>query len=461
MPISLPDTAGWFSELNDRVEKVQPIRERGRVSQVIGLLIESIGPSVSVGDRCIIQSDRNKEITAEVVGFRGNNVLLMPLGDMEGISTGAIVTATHEPFTVGVGAGILGRVLNGLGDPIDGKGPLDIATRRPIYNRPPHPLKRNAIREVLVTGIRAVDSMVTCGKGQRLGIFAGSGVGKSVIMGMTARHTSADVNIIALIGERGREVREFIERDLGEEGLSRSVVIAVTSDQPALVRIKGGFAATTLAEYFRDQGQDVMLMMDSVTRLAMAQREIGLAVGEPPTSRGYTPSLFAMLPRLLERAGNSDKGSITGLYTVLVEGDDLNEPVADTMRSILDGHILLSRKLAEKGHYPAIDTLASISRVMSDVVSSEHLAAAREVNRVIAAYRQAEDLINVGAYEEGSNPEIDRSVALIEIINKYLQQDLASGSDFAEAIDILVKIAGAEFESPSNKDKKNDESPSE
>ena len=362
---------------------------------------------------------------------------------MEGVAPGSMVTASDEPFTIAVGEGVLGRVLNGLGEPMDSLGTLNYKTRLPIYANPPSPLNRKAIRTPLPTGIRAIDALITCGRGQRFGVFAGSGVGKSILMGMVARHTAADVNVIALIGERGREVREFIERDLGEEGLKRSVVIAVTSDQPALLRIKGGFAATTIAEYFRDQGLDVMLMMDSVTRLAMAQREVGLAVGEPPTARGYTPSLFAMLPRLLERAGSFNRGTITGLYTVLVEGDDMNEPVADTVRSILDGHIVLSRKLAERGHYPAVDTLLSLSRVMNDVVSPEHLAAAREINRLQAVYKEAEDLINIGAYEKGSNQEIDRALALIELIRKFLQQESSSGASYEETVNMLIKIAEA------------------
>lgn len=443
MPLKLPDTATWFSALQHKVDRLQTIRQRGRVDQVIGMVIESIGPPVSVGDRCSISSHRNGDIQAEVVGFRGNRVLLMPLGDMQGIAPGSIVTATDEPFTVGVGKELLGRVLNGIGDPIDDLGPLlNLETRRPIYNIPPHPLRRTLIHEPLPTGVKAIDALLTCGKGQRFGVFAGSGIGKSVLMGMIARHTAADVNVIGLIGERGREVREFIERDLGKEGLKRSVVIAVTSDQPALIRIKGAFAAMTIAEYFRDQDLSVMFMMDSITRLAMAQREVGLAVGEPPTTRGYTPSLFAMLPRLVERAGNSAHGSITGLFTVLVEGDDLNEPVADAVRSILDGHIVLSRKLSERSHYPAIDVLGSISRVMNQVVSQEHMSSARELNRILATYRESEDLINIGAYEEGSNVEIDRAIDMIDSIRSFLQQDIETGSSFEESRAKLIDIIG-------------------
>ncbi len=440
MPLTMPEITSWFNGARRKIEKLQTIRQRGRVDQVIGLVIESIGPPVSVGDRCLISSRRNGDVLAEVVGFRGNRALLMPLGDMEGVSPGATVTATDEPFTVGVGSGLLGRIVNGFGQPIDGKGPVDFEIRVPIHQAPPQPLSRKPIREPLSTGIRSIDALVTCGKGQRFGVFSGSGVGKSVLMGMIARHTSADINVIALIGERGREVREFIENDLGEEGLKRSVVIAVTSDQPALIRIKGGFAATTIAEYFRNQGLDVMLMMDSITRLALAQREIGLAVGEPPTTRGYTPSLFAMLPKLLERAGTSSRGSITALYTVLVEGDDMNEPVSDTVRSILDGHIVLSRKLASMGHYPAIDVLSSVSRVMNDVVSKEHMTCAREMKKLMSAYNEAEDLINIGAYEEGSNPDIDQAIDMMEGIREFLRQDYDSGSNFEETEKRLIQM---------------------
>lgn len=438
-----PDVAKWFEAAQAVVERTPTIRQRGRVQQVIGMVIESLGPAVSVGDRCTITSNRNGDIPAEVVGFRGNRALLMPLGGLEGVAPGSVVTASDEPFTVPVGEGLLGRVLDGLGRPLDGKGPIEAISRRSIHNSPPDPLTRRRISQPLPTGVRALDGLLTCGRGQRFGIFAGSGVGKSVLMGMVARFTAADANVIALIGERGREVRDFLERDLGEEGLKRSVVVAVTSDQPALVRIKGGLAATTIAEYFRDQGLDVMLMMDSVTRLAMALREVGLAVGEPPTTRGYTPSVFAHLPRLLERAGTSARGSITALYTVLVEGDDLNEPVADTVRAILDGHIVLSRKLASQGHYPAIDVLASVSRVMVDVAAPEHLSAAQEIKRLMAAYADAEDLINIGAYERGSNREIDRALDKIDAIRTFLKQGMAERSDFAETCHRLRELAAS------------------
>ncbi len=440
MTLKTPDPAVWFNRMSNTVAAAQTVRRCGKVQQVIGLVIESIGPEVSVGDRCTIASRRNCGISAEVVGFKGNKVLLMPLGDMDGIAPGSMVTADGEPYTVAVGEELLGRVLDGLGQPIDEKGALPPLARLPILNKPPHPLSRRRIVEPLTTGIRCIDSLITCGKGQRFGIFSGSGVGKSVLMGMIARYTSADVNVIALIGERGREVRDFIEKDLGVDGLRRSVVIAVTSDQPALMRIKGSFAATTIAEYFRDKGLNVMLMMDSVTRLAMAQREVGLAIGEPPTSRGYTPSLFAMLPKLLERAGAAQKGSITGLYTVLVEGDDMNEPVADTVRSILDGHIVLSRKIAATGHYPAIDALASVSRVMGDVTTTSHRQAATILRRLLAAYREAEDLINIGAYEEGSNRDVDEAIRLRDSIDEFLAQEIEDSDPFDVTISKLEAL---------------------
>ena len=349
------------------------IKKFGRVTQVVGLTIESIGPDVNVGSKCFIKSNNEKPpVMAEVVGFVDNKILLMPLGKMEGIGPGSIVEASDLPITVKVSDDILGRILNGLGDPMDGGPDIINGRNMPISNNAPDPLKRNRIAEPLPLGVKAIDGLLTIGKGQRVGIFAGSGVGKSTLMGMIARNTKADVNVIALIGERGREVREFIEKDLGEEGLQRSVLVIATSDQPALVRIKAAQAATSVAEYFRDKGLDVLLLMDSLTRYAMAQREVGLATGEPPVSRGYTPSVFSVMPQLLERAGNSDKGSITGLYTVLVDGDDLTEPVTDTARGILDGHIVLDRKIANKNHYPAIDVLASVSRVMGDIVTPEH-----------------------------------------------------------------------------------------
>ena len=425
------------------VENADPIRIRGKVNQVVGLVIETNGPPVSIGEFCRIDgADGRSPVYAEVVGFRENRVLLMPLGDMEGVSPGSRVTATDEPFAVRVGDELLGRVLNGLGVPIDGKGELWSSQKRPVSSAPPDPLARQRIGEPLGTGIRAIDTLITCGKGQRVGIFAGSGVGKSVLLGSLARHADADVNVIALVGERGREVREFLERDLGPEGLARSVVVVATSDKPALVRIKGAQVATAIAEYFRDQGKNVMLMMDSVTRVAMAQREVGLAIGEPPTTRGYTPSTFALLPRLLERAGMGVEGSITGLYTVLVEGDDMDEPVADAVRAILDGHIVLSRRLQAQGHYPAIDVLESVSRVMVDVVSPDHLDRANGVKETLVTYREAEDLINVGAYQRGNNARIDFAIDHIDHINTFLRQGVEEHTAFEESVAQMMGLLG-------------------
>ena len=375
-----------------------------------------------------------------MVGFRDNRILLMPYGPISGITPGAIVTSTSDQLRIPVGPELIGRVLGGLGQPIDDKGPLACRTTRSIIGKIVPAMQRRRISEPLYTGIKVIDLTATIGKGQRMGIFAGSGVGKSVTLGMMARASNADVNVIALVGERGREVREFIERDLGEEGMKRSVVVAVTSDQPALIRIKGAMVASAIAEYFRDQGKDVMLLMDSVTRLAMAQREIGLAVGEPPATKGYTPSVFAMLPGLLERAGNSERGSITGLYTVLVEGDDFNEPISDAVRSILDGHVALSRKLAALNQYPAVDILDSISRLMKDVVSSDDVQLAAKVRKTVATYREAEDLINIGAYVKGSNPNIDYAIAKIEKVNSFFRQGIYELVDHADAVSQLQAI---------------------
>jgi flagellum-specific ATP synthase len=364
----------------------------------------------------------------------------MVLGDASNVSPGSEIVATGRPLSVQVGPELLGRVIDGLGQPLDGKGLISSHEVRSIYNAPPNPLSRCRIIEPIVTGIRSIDTLLTIGKGQRVGIFAGSGVGKSVTLGMIARNTNADVNVIALVGERGREVGEFIDRELGQEGLRRSVVVVATSDQAALIRIKAGFIATTIAEYFRAQGLDVMLLMDSVTRLALAQREVGLAIGEPPTTKGYTPSVFAMLPRLLERAGNDSSGSITGLYTVLVEGDDMNEPVADAVRSILDGHIVLSRRLASAGHYPAVDVLESISRVMPSITSEPHRAAAHRLLEIMANYREAEDLINIGAYVKGSNPKIDEAISTIGVIRAFLKQKADEKEEFLQSIDQLMAM---------------------
>lgn len=416
-----------------------PIIQNGRVTKVIGLRIESLGPQVSVGDLCcIFPKDSQEFIRAEVVGFSDNKVLLMPLGELGGIGSGARVAATGGPLKIAVSNQLRGRILNGLGFPIDGKPPLKDAKYYEIYNQPPDPLKRTRIKDSLSVGIRAIDGLCTLGKGQRIGIFSASGVGKSTLLGMIARNTKADINVIGLIGERGREVREFIERDLGEEGLKRSVLVVATSEQPALCRIKAAFVATTLAEYFRDQGLDVMLMMDSVTRFAMSQREVGQAVGEPPATRGYTPSVFALMPRLMERAGTSEKGSITGLYTILVEGDDLDEPVADTVRGILDGHLVLSRRLASLNHYPAIDILQSLSRLMIEVVNESHLKAANRLKALLATYSEAEDLINIGEYVKGSNAEIDQAVAMKDRFNKFLIQGIFEKCDYDETLEQLV-----------------------
>ncbi|HHY47672.1 MAG TPA: flagellar protein export ATPase FliI [Firmicutes bacterium] len=420
------------------VRDVDPLRVVGRTIQVIGLVVESQGPLARIGELCHIRSrGRNYSIEAEVVGFREGKVLLMALGDLSGIEPGSEVEATGKGFSAKVGPGLMGRVLDGLGTPIDGLGPLDWEAEYPIENAPPNPLERKRISEPLALGVRAIDGILTCGRGQRVGIFSGSGVGKSTLLGMIARNTEADVNVIALIGERGREVREFIEKDLGANGLRRSVVVVATSDKPALVRIKGALLATAIAEYFRDQGLDVMLMMDSLTRFALAQREVGLAIGEPPTTRGYTPSVFSLLPRLLERSGTSARGTITGLYTVLVEADDMNEPVADAARSILDGHIVLSRELAGMNHYPPIDILASVSRVMVDIVSPEHLRAASRLRDVLATYKDAADLINIGAYVQGSNPKIDYAREMIGPVNDFLKQGIYETTSFDEAVNRL------------------------
>ncbi len=416
--VTLPDLRPYRQAL----AALRPYRLSGRVAQVVGLTIEARGLECRIGEVCEVRPVEGEPLLCEVVGFRDGQVLLMPLGDMLGIRPGSPVFPLGTVFRAPVGEALLGRVLDGLGRPIDGKGDLRVAQRAPTQNGAPHPLARRPITEPLVTGVRAIDGLLTCGKGQRMGIFAGSGVGKSTLLGMIARNAKADVSVIALVGERGREVREFIERDLGPEGLARSVVVVSTSDQPALLRLKAAWVATTIAEHFRDQGLDVIFLMDSVTRFAMAQREVGLAIGEPPTSRGYTPSVFALLPRLLERAGTSDKGSITGFFTVLVEGDDFNEPISDAVRSILDGHIMLSRDLAARNHYPAIDVLHSISRVMPAVTDDEHRRLAGRIRRLLAAYEKARDLINIGAYVSGSDPDVDAALAALPQMEAFLQQ---------------------------------------
>lgn len=425
------------------VREVEPVTVCGLVRRVVGLVVEAEGPNVSVGGLCEIVLPSDKSILAEVVGFREERVLLIPLGDPRGIEPGSKVFLKMDPG-VRVGKTLLGRVLDALGNPMDGRPLPPLEACYPLYAEPLKPFERARISEPLDVGVRAINALLTPGKGQRMAIMAGSGVGKSTLLGMMARHTKADVNVIALIGERGREVLEFLERDLGEEGLKRSVVVVATSDQPPPLRMRGAYLATAIAEYFRDQGYDVLMMMDSLTRFCMAGREVGLAVGEPPTARGYTPSVFAALPKLLERAGpKQGAGSITGFYTVLVEGDDFNEPVADAVRSIVDGHIVLSRDLAHQGHYPAIDVLASVSRVMKDIVSAEQVRAARRLIHYLAVYRQAEDLINIGAYVRGSNPEIDQALNLIDRIKAFLQQEIEEKADFESSLKMLFEVVGS------------------
>lgn len=423
------------------VDQARPLQPYGRVAKVVGLIVEALGPEgVALGELCYIGDSRARGVRAEVVGYRGKQVLLTPLGPIEGIRPGTAVFATGAPLRIAVGRGLQGRILNGLGEPLDGKGPVYAEASVSVHGAAPDPLSRARVREPLGTGVRALDGMVTVGKGQRLGIFAGSGVGKSTLLGMISRHSEADVNVIGLVGERGKEVLDFLEDNLGHEGLRRSVVVVATSDQPALIRLKAALVATTVAEYFRDRGLDVMLMMDSITRVAMAQREIGLAAGEPPTTRGYTPSVFALLPRLLERAGGTRHGSITGLYTVLVEGDDMDEPIADAARAILDGHVVLSRRLTSRGHYPPIDVMESISRAMKDVVTPAHWERSVEIKSLLAAHAEAEDLINIGAYARGSNPRIDRALKFIEPINAYLRQDSVSPGRLDQHVQRLMGL---------------------
>ncbi|MGB9804253.1 flagellar protein export ATPase FliI [Desulfofundulus sp.] len=421
-----------------RVRSARLLRPTGQVVRVIGLTVEVRGIAARIGEICDIQVPGEAPVVAEVVGFREDVTLLMPLGELRGIFPGCSVVPRGRGLSVAVGEHLLGRVLDGLGRPMDGRDLLaPDQCYVPVDNSPPNPLYRQRITQVFSTGVRAIDAFLTCGRGQRLGIFAGSGVGKSTLLGMVARYSSADVNVIALVGERGREVRDFIEGDLGPEGLARSVVVAATSDQPALVRVKAAFLASAIAEYFRDEGKDVLLLMDSVTRFAMAQREVGLAIGEPPTSRGYTPSVFALLPRLLERSGMGTTGSITAFYTVLVEGDDLNEPITDAVRGILDGHIVLTREMAARNHYPAIDVLQSVSRLMPEIADAEHLARVGRLRDLLATYRQSEDLINIGAYAPGSNPRIDAAVKAYPRIVQFLRQDMHEYSSFEETMKTL------------------------
>jgi flagellum-specific ATP synthase len=429
-----------ISRFHRVVDSINPIRLHGKVTQVVGLVIEGYCPDTSVGAICEVRPRDGLPIPAEVVGFRDNKTLLMPLGELRGVGLDSLIAIRRDKATLKVGSGMLGRVIDGLGNPIDENGPLILDDEYPIYATPVNPMTRPPIRRPLDLGIRTINGLLTAGQGQRLGIMAGSGVGKSTLLGMIARYTEADVNVIALIGERGRELREFIEKDLQEQGLQKSVVVVATSDQPPLVRMRGAYLATTIAEYFKDQGKKVLLMMDSATRFAMAMREVGLAIGEPPTTKGYTPSVFAALPKLLERTGNFSEGSITGLYTVLVEGDDFNEPISDAMRSILDGHIVLSRDLAARNIYPPIDILASSSRVMNDVTDSQHQKLAAQFKETLAIYRQSEDLINIGAYKAGSNPGIDNAIRKIDAMINYQKQAIADPATLGESINGLQQL---------------------
>lgn len=438
MPFNEQDLDDYLHTLKN-IDLLQVV---GKVVQVVGLVIEAQVQGVSVNELCRIVIGKDHEILAEVVGFREDIVLLMPLGPTGGIRPGSRVYATGKPIEVKVGPHLLGRILNGIGEPMDGKGEIEYDTTYPIDQDPPDPIKRPRISDVLKTGVKAIDGLLTLGKGQRIGIFAGSGVGKSTLMGMLARNCEADINVISLVGERGREVKDFIEESLGEEGLKKSVVICATSDQPPVIRLKGALVGTAVAEYFRDQGKNVLFMMDSVTRFSMAQREIGLATGEPPTTKGYTPSVFAMLPRLMERAGTSEKGSITAIYTVLVDGGDMDEPIADAARGILDGHMVLSRDLAAKNHYPCIDIGHSVSRLFSVVNSKEHIKASGQLREVLARYTEAEDLINIGAYVKGSNPKIDDAIDKIDAVNNILRQGTHSNENFDTTVQNIKNLFG-------------------
>lgn len=427
-----------FKKLHRVISNTDTVMRFGRIEKVVGMMIESVGPECSIGDLCKIYSrDRDNYINAEVVGFRGNKVLLMPYEEPDGISAGNTVENTGSALKIAISEKLIGRVIDACGQPIDGLAPAEGGVAYEVVNTASNPLERPRITDVLEFGVKAIDGTLTIGKGQRMGIFSGSGVGKSTLLGMIARNVKADINVIALVGERGREVREFLERDLGEEGLARSVLVVATSDQPAMQRMKCALTATTIAEYFKDMGKDVLLMMDSLTRFAMAQREIGLATGEPPVARGYTPSIYSMMPKLLERTGNFEEGSITGIYTVLVEGDDVNEPISDTVRGIIDGHIVLSRKIAMRNHYPAIDVSGSVSRLMNDIADREHLEAAGKMRNIMAVYEANADLINIGAYKKGTNKELDTAIEKIGGINEFLQQKVTETFRFSQTVEIM------------------------
>jgi flagellum-specific ATP synthase len=431
-----------FEKYHRIIKGTNPFSVYGKVSEIIGLLVKGYNPETFIGEMCrIYPNGNNRTIGAEVVGFREEKVLLMPFGNLDSVGPGCRILSTGKKSNVKVGHNLLGRVIDGMGNPIDDRGPIESECEYPIYADPINPLKRGRIKEPMDLGIRAMNGLFSCGRGQRMGIFAGSGVGKSFLLGMIARNTKADINVIGLVGERGREVREFIENNLGREGLASSVVVVATSDMHPLIRMRAAYVATAISEYFRDQGMEVLLMVDSLTRFAMAQREVGLSVGEPPTAKGYTPSVFSIMPKLLERAGSlEDSGSITGLYTVLVEGDDFNEPIADAARSILDGHITLDRSLAARNHYPAIDVTESISRLMVDIVNEKHRKMAGDVLNIVSTYRQAEDLINIGAYVEGSNPEIDKAIRMIDKVNSFSRQDIDEKISFEESEEQLFAL---------------------
>ncbi len=430
-----------ISPLRAALKETDPMVQLGKVSRVIGLTVEAVGITARMGNICRIYTGfKDEYILAEVVGFKDKKVLLMPFGDLAGVGPENRVVCYRQALDVPVGPDLKGRVLDALGRPMDGKGPVKVSEYYPVFNQPPNPLSRDRIKEILPLGVKTIDGLLTMGKGQRVGIFAGSGVGKSTLLGMIARNTQADINVIILVGERGREVRDFLEKDLKEEGLARSILVIATSDQPALIRLKSAIVGTSIAEYFRDQGYDVLLLMDSLTRFAMAQREIGMAIGEPPVSRGYTPSVYAVMPKLLERSGNSHKGSITGLYTVLVEGDDMNEPIADTVRGILDGHIVLSRHLANNNHYPAIDVLQSVSRLMPDIADKDHVKMAGFIRSNLAAYRDVQDLISIGAYKKGSSANIDQAIDLLEPINGLLRQQIGESFSYEETLELISNI---------------------